>query len=144
MATLATRLSRPHRCNAYRALRYELILLVHLQAFTLSLSLAQVEALFHTRCDNNPHLLLQYNEMRRQWNHLDLPPPTIIIQTGNKQTGLIQCMIHPLHRLQCVWKCSLPLKHQEEGQSITHQPTQSRVIHLLMWEEARHLLHPRP
>ena len=85
---------------------------MHLQAFTLFLSLPQEEGLFHTRCDRN---------------HLDLPQPTTITQTGNKQTGLIQCMIHPLRRLQCAWKCSLLLRHQGEGQSITHQPTQSRL-----------------
>ena len=120
--------------------RYELMS----QAFALSLSLAQVEVQFHTQCHNNRHLLFRSNEMRRLWNPLDLPPPTIIIQTGNKLTGLFTCMIHPLRHLQCAWKCDLPLRHQREGQSITHQPTQRQVIHLLKRGEARRLVdHPR-
>ena len=137
LATHRQMATRPCR----RALRYELMP----QAFALSLSLAQVEVHIHTQCHNNRHLLFRSNEMRRLWNPLDLPPPTIITQTGNKLTGLSLCMIHPLHHLQCAWKRGLPLRHQREGQSITHQPTQSQVIHLLKRGEASRLVdHPRP
>ena len=151
MASLATRLSRPHRCNAYRALRYELIY----QAFVLSLSLAQarVEAPFHTpsRCVSNRHLLLlfllPFNEMRRlsRWSPLTLPTPEIITQTGNKQMDLFPsswCMIHPRSspRLQCAWKHSLAIRHQGEGPSITRQPTQSWVVHFLKPGGARRLV----